>query len=167
MLGGNIWLKSKPGEGSVFSFTISAKQAPDAVNRVSSVSRSEEYNPDIRKLKIIIAEDNQLSSALLVHILQKYSREIITVCNGIDVVQACREHPDADLVLMDIQMPLMDGYEATRMIRKFNNEVVIIAQSAYAFAHDHQLALEAGCTDFISKPVNKNHLLHLVNKHLS
>ena len=77
----------------------------------------------------------------------------------------CRNNPDIDLVLMDIQMPDMDGYEATRQIRLFNKDVVIIAQTAFALTGDREKAIEAGCNDYISKPIKKDELMVLVQKH--
>jgi len=81
-------------------------------------------------------------------------------------VEACRNNPDIDLVLMDIRMPLMDGNEATRQIRKFNKEIIIIAQTAYGFSSDREKAIEAGCNDYISKPISKQILFEIINKHL-
>jgi CheY-like chemotaxis protein len=68
---------------------------------------------------------------------------------------------------MDIRMPDMDGYEATRQIRQFNTNVVIIAQTAYAFSGDNEKAIEAGCNDYISKPINKALLYELIKKHVN
>ena len=78
---------------------------------------------------------------------------------------ACRDNPDLDLVLMDIRMPEMGGYEATRQIRQFNKDVIIIAQTAYGLAGDREKALKAGCTDYISKPIDINLLKALIRKY--
>jgi len=77
----------------------------------------------------------------------------------------CRSNPDLDLILMDIKMPLIDGYEATRQIRKFNKEVVIIAQTAYALQGDLEKAIESGCDDYITKPIKKKHLIDMIKRH--
>ena len=74
-------------------------------------------------------------------------------------------NPGTDLILMDIKMPEIDGYEATRQIRSFNDKVVIIAQTSYAQTGDREKALEAGCNDYIPKPILKNDLLALIKKH--
>jgi len=81
-------------------------------------------------------------------------------------VELCRSRPDLDLILMDIQMPELNGYEATRQIRKFNKDIVIIAQTAYGLSSDREKALEAGCTDYIAKPINKKALLSLIQKYI-
>ena len=84
-----------------------------------------------------------------------------------DAIETCRNNPDIDLIMMDIKMPVMDGYKATEQIRKFNKEVVIIAQTAYALMGDRNKALLAGCNDYITKPINKALLLNLVQKYFS
>ncbi len=94
-----------------------------------------------------------------------FAREYIISTSGMEAIEMCRNNPDIDLVLMDINMPFMNGYEATRKIREFNSEVVIIAQTAYALAGDREKALAAGCNDYISKPINRLKLLNMVKKH--
>ena len=75
-------------------------------------------------------------------------------------------HPDFDLILMDIRMPEMNGNDATKMIREFNKDVIIIAQTAYAELGDKEKALQAGCNDFIAKPINQALLMELIHKHI-
>ncbi len=94
--------------------------------------------------------------------INNYGKEILVAQTGEEAVEACRLHPDIDLILMDIQLPVMNGYEATRQIREFNTEVVIIAQTAFALIGDKEKALDAGCDDYISKPINADELLKLV-----
>ena len=88
------------------------------------------------------------------------------VSNGLEAVKACRENPDIVLVLMDIQMPEMNGYEATRQIRQFNKEVIIIAQTAFGLTGDREKAMDAGCNDYISKPIKKDEFMELMQKYL-
>lgn len=80
-------------------------------------------------------------------------------------MEACRNTPGIDLIFMDIQMPEMNGHDATREIRKFNKKVIIIAQTAFALSGDRGKAIEAGCNDYISKPVKKAELQKLVEKY--
>ncbi len=84
---------------------------------------------------------------------------------GIEALEICRNNPDLDLVLMDIKMPGMDGYEATRQIRLFNEDLVIIAQTAFAQEGAREKAIEAGCNDYIAKPFGKDELLALIQKY--
>jgi CheY-like chemotaxis protein len=96
---------------------------------------------------------------------QNISKEVLHAITGVQAVEACRNNPDLDLVLMDIRMPKMDGNEATRQIRQFNTDVIIIAQTAYAFSGDKEKATEAGCNDYISKPIDMTLLYELIKKH--
>jgi CheY-like chemotaxis protein len=89
---------------------------------------------------------------------------MIKVDNGVKAVEACRKNPDINLVLMDIKMPEMDGYEATRQIREFNKKVIIIAQTAYGLAGDREEAIAAGCNEYVSKPINLATLNNLIKK---
>jgi len=113
----------------------------------------------------LIAEDDETSLELIHHIVKPISREILIVRNGVEAIKACRNNPDIDMVLMDIKMPGMDGHEATRHIRQFNQNVIIIAQTAFAFTGDQEIAIAAGCNDYISKPLNRNTLFELIKKH--
>ena len=99
--------------------------------------------------------------------VSEFSNEIIKVKTGREAIEACRNNPDIDLVLMDIQMPGLNGYEATRQIRQFNKDVVIIVQTAYGLTGDREKSLDAGCNDYISKPINKNELDSLIQKYFN
>jgi CheY-like chemotaxis protein len=113
----------------------------------------------IKDLKILIVEDDKASEMLISMVVKKLSKEVLKVYTGQEAVEACRCNPDIDLVLIDIKMPGMDGYEATRQIRQFNKRVVIIAQTAFALMGDREKAIEAGCNDYLSKPMKKDLLL--------
>lgn len=106
--------------------------------------------------KILIAEDTD-SNFLLLSIILRKEYEIIRAYNGLEAVEMCRsELPD--LILMDFKMPLMDGLQATREIRKFNKDIVVIALTANAYDSDREHAYDAGCNDYMSKPVAPNEL---------
>ena len=96
---------------------------------------------------------------------RKSVKKFLHAITGVEAVEACRNNPDLDLVLMDIRMPKMNGLEATQQIRQFNKDVIIIAQTAYAFSGDSEKAIEAGCNDYISKPINMTLLYDLMKKH--
>jgi CheY-like chemotaxis protein len=116
----------------------------------------------IKKLKILIVEDDQVSELLITRIVKSISKETIFVRSGGEAVTICLNNPDIDLVLMDIKIPGIDGYKATRQIRQFNKSVIIIAQTAYALIGDREKAIDAGCDDYISKPTKKDLLLEKI-----
>ncbi len=123
-------------------------------------------NLKIKKLKILIADDDETSDILLTKMLGKYQPEIVHVKTGDDAVEATKNQ-DFDLILMDIKMPGLDGYEATHEIRKFNSDVIIIAQTAFGLAGDENKALEAGCNDYIAKPIQAFKLESLIRKYFA
>ena len=98
-------------------------------------------------------------------ILKDHASEIFIALNGKDAVDFCHQHPEISLIFMDIKMPVMDGYTATRLIRVFRPDVPIIAFTAYAMSGDEHVAIEAGCNDYLAKPVLKEDLLRMIEKH--
>jgi len=176
MLGGKIWVDESDtpliagnpgGKGSSFYFTIPCKTEPEQIIEQKNADLIDSKENQVRALKILIAEDDETSELFLGIVVKTFSREILKVSTGEEAVEACHNNPDIDLVLMDIKMPEMDGCEATRQIRQFNKDVVIIAQTAFALAGESDKAMEAGCNDYISKPINQFLLKKLIKKYFS
>ncbi len=165
ILNGKIWVESKEGKGSIFYFTIPYNAVSEEKNAFKNAVIEKDTEVQISNLKILIADDDEISRYLLTLRIKKFSREILNAQTGLEAVVACRNNPDLDLILMDIKMPDMDGYEATCQIRQFNPNVVIIAQTAYAFSDKREKAIEAGCNDYITKPINYTLLKSLIKKH--
>lgn len=108
---------------------------------------------------ILVAEDDEISYALIKILLAGRFDQMIRARNGKEAVQLYDENPEICLILMDLKMPVMDGYDATRIIRQKDKDIPIIAQTAYALAGDDRKAYDAGCNDYISKPIKKDILI--------
>jgi len=167
--GGKIWADSEEGKGSTIHFTIACKvkkQEDIVVKESVTIDMPDsKINPEGLGLKILIADNDKGSARLLSISSKHFSSEILSAESGAEAIETCRNNPDIDLVLMDIELPDMDGYEATRQIRQFNSDVVIIAYTAYALSDDWGNSITAGCNDYIAKPITKDQLIVLVQKY--
>ena len=113
---------------------------------------------------ILLVEDDESSAYLLRQVLQRTGARITHMSNGREAVDFFRSHPDIDLILMDIQLPEKDGFTATREIKAISAGVVVIAQTAFALSGDKQKFLNAGCDDYISKPIQPDELLRIIEQ---
>ena len=161
MLGGSIGVSSTEGKGTTFTFHIPYTK-PCHIESVSNQSSQQEPEFSLNNLSIIVAEDDDVSKLLLTAILENKFGEITYTSTGKETIEKCRKNPDSDIILMDIKMPDMNGFEATRKIREFNKDVIIIAQTAYGLTGDKEKAIEAGCNDYIAKPINKKRLFEMI-----
>ena len=116
---------------------------------------------------ILVVEDDESSAFLLGTFLKETGARISFTTDGNEAVDFVREHPETDLILMDILLPDKDGFTATREIKSFARDVVVIAQTAYAFSMDHHEALRAGCDAYLTKPLNMSLLLDKIDGYLS
>ena len=117
------------------------------------------------QIHILVAEDEEFNYLYLAESLNEFNVVLYRAKDGLAAVEICRENPQIQQVLMDIRMPVMDGYTATKEIKKFRPDLPIIAQTAYAMESDRKKSLEEGCDDYISKPIKRKDLLDIVAKH--
>ena len=123
--------------------------------------------PDPAKIyNILIVEDDETSYILLQALLEPYNCRLLYAADGNQAVSLCISHPEIDLVLMDLKLPVLNGYEATRQIRAFNSDIPIIAQTAYALSGDNEKAFAAGCNNYITKPIKKEELVDKISLYL-
>ncbi len=166
---GKIWVESKKENrkenkagGSIFYFSIPLK----VVETNKFTTKKQEHNHVWPDKNILIVEDAQISYELLTKFLKDTKVTFIHAENGEEAIELCKNNHTIDLVLMDIQLPMMDGLEATCRIKKSNPDLPIIAQTANAMNEDRRNIIDAGCDDYISKPINKYDLLEKIGKFL-
>ena len=166
ILNGSINLESTVGKGSLFTFTIPLQYDEAKPLIVEPVTDKKELDGDT-KVTILIAEDDNINFLLFQKVMSSRNYTIIRAVNGQEAVKLCLDNPNINLVLMDIKMPIMNGFQALEHIRSFRPELPIIAQTAYASPEDQDRIFEAGFTNYITKPINKEKLHELIHQVLN
>jgi PAS domain S-box-containing protein len=167
MLGGKIGLESRKGHGSTFYFTLPVKAREIQQGRPVRKKLPEVRGiPQLGGMTILLAEDDPYSREMIVHQLQKTGVTLLTAGNGMDAIEMFRQE-NIDLVLLDIRLPEMDGYQVLKQIRAVNTDVPVIAQTAYALLEEIRKFKAAGFTDVLTKPVSQANMYKLLGKYLT
>jgi len=164
LLGGKLEVDTEKGRGSTFNFTLPLSENPILIPQKTVEKPKTKLT--VRPL-ILVAEDDDSNYKYIEIVLQYASYEVIRAENGVEALECCRSHPELQLVLMDIKMPLMDGFEATRQIKAFMPDLPVIALTAHVTADDENEAMVSGCNAYITKPVSKTRLLEIIENSLA
>ena len=167
LMGGKIWVEPLKGRGSSFFFTLPYKTATTIAEKKSKPEKV----PEVIKDRLLLVEDNMINQRLTKLILEKSGFEVITANNGLDAVDYYKKYEGIKIIVMDIQMPVLDGLAATQIIRfheveQKSKRISIIALTAHAMKGDKEKCLDAGCDDYLSKPIMIDVLVNTIKKHI-
>ncbi|MDI4646039.1 PAS domain S-box protein [Cohnella hashimotonis] len=169
LMGGDIWLEQRDEQGAAFSFTVSLDPAEASADPVAQPANAAQDPGITRPLRILVAEDNKINQLVMLKILEKLGHQVLIAAHGIEAVEAAT-HDAFDLIFMDVQMPGVDGIEATRMIReRLSAEAcpVIVAVTANALKGDRERFMAAGMDEYMSKPIYSSLVKEMIGKFFS
>ncbi|MGB4291741.1 MAG: transporter substrate-binding domain-containing protein [Bacteroidales bacterium] len=165
MLKGKLWVESEPGKGSTFFLSIPLIKSESEYHISENMENS--VKEFIKPSKILVADDDETSFLLIKIMLAPYGIKCLHAANGKETLRILESENDISLILLDIKMPLMDGFETVKKLRERKISIPVIAVTAYAFPSDREKALAGGCNDYISKPVMKQELISKIKQYLS
>jgi len=164
-LGGNLTMTSEQSKGSTFTFTIpciTSPQAETGPGKVQGTSVHKDWNNHV----VLVVEDEMYNYSYIEKVLTATNIRIIHAWDGQEAIDLVIKHPEISLVLMDIKMPVMDGYAATRKIKELRPQLPIIAQTAFAFSEDKEKALNTGFDNYLTKPTNHDYMIDMIGSYI-
>ena len=166
LLGGHLWVESIPDQGSLFAFTIKTNIEINTNMETTQVNNSgSSYPYDFKEHTILIAEDIDFSFLYIEAVLRRTGVKILWAQNGKEAIEHVKTNLDIDVVLMDMHMPVMNGYEATGIISALRPGLPIIAQTAFVLPDDVKKCYAAGCTGYLAKPIRKEQVLNTLSEY--
>ncbi|MFA5972404.1 MAG: ATP-binding protein [Lentimicrobiaceae bacterium] len=165
ILGGHLWVESIPDQGSLFVFTIKTNIVSNTMETTKLKVANSSYPFDFRERTILIAEDIDFSFLYIEAVLRKTGVKILWAQNGREAVEHVKTNHDIDIVLMDMHMPIMNGYEASGLISSLRPGLPIIAQTAFVLPDDVKKCYASGCTGYLAKPIRKEQLLGTLSEY--
>ena len=164
ILGGEICVTSEMGKGSTFYFELPYESKEEKEETTPTNNIATKNKKDLSNIHILIADDDEIARYYLEVLLKEYTEYIYQAKNGQEAIEVLEKNPEIDLILMDIKMPIMNGYMATEHIRKTNKDVIIIAQTAYALKGEEEKTIATGFNGYLTKPVDVHTLMNLITR---
>jgi two-component system CheB/CheR fusion protein len=162
LMGGSIGVESEPGKGSLFHFTLPFKKGDSP--RPATANRSRPHVPGMGGLKVLVVDDSEIGCLVLTRLLEKTGASVIKAASGRQAIEAFRENRDIGLVLLDIKMPGLDGYETLSRLRDIKPDIRVVAQTAFVSAEDTEKINNSGFNGFLPKPIESSRLFSILQQ---